>query len=179
MARNPQGTRKHARPENAGSHNIPNIDSYREDEDLPIRSMIKASQIARDYEGRYQGLWSDNALIDVIEAFFEFCATENLKPTQPLFRLYSGISQTTVDAWRYNRQGKFPTKQVIIGKCFDFMEAMLQNRLEKYPTGNIFLLKSSFGHKEQSQLDITTNGESISTSEDVKDLVAKLGLDKE
>jgi hypothetical protein len=58
------------------------------------------------------------------------------------------------------------------------MESQYINKGEKNPTMNIFLLKASFNYIEQGKLDITTNGESLETSEDVKEKLAKMGLGK-
>ena len=55
------------------------------------------------------------------------------------------------------------------------MEIYLQNQIDKYPTGSIFLLKSSHGHQDIKVINVTNNNV---TPEDVKDAVSKLGLDK-
>ena len=67
----------------------------------------------------------------------------------------------------------------MIDRALQIMEAYLQGNMDKYPTGSIFLLKTTHGHVESSKLDITSNGNSISDPAEVKDAISKLGLKKD
>jgi hypothetical protein len=59
------------------------------------------------------------------------------------------------------------------------METQYVNRAEKYPTANIFLMKTSHGHIESSKMDITSNGNSLSVNfDELREKIAQLGLDK-
>ena len=55
------------------------------------------------------------------------------------------------------------------------MEIYLQSNIDKYPTGSIFLLKSSFGHRDISTVEVNSTPTS---AEDISETVKKLGLDK-
>lgn len=126
----------------------------------------------------YKSQWTNEELMESIDEFFLYCLEKDVKPTQPLLRLWLGVSRTQFYEWRTNVP-KFGERTNILGMAMDFMEAYLQANIDKYPTGSIFLLKTSHGHIETSKMDVTTNGQSLSSDTDVKDLVGKLGLDKQ
>jgi hypothetical protein len=59
------------------------------------------------------------------------------------------------------------------------MEFYLQSNIDKYPTGSIFLLKTSHGHVEQNRLDITSNGMAMTPKADeIEQSIKMLGLDE-
>lgn len=164
----------HTSPETAGEKNL-------EGKELPEDKGGLNAVIYPVYEhGKlepYTGKWTDETLMDSIDKFFLYCMENHAKPTQPLLRLWLSISSSQIYDWK-NKPDKYGSKSEIIKQAFDYMEAYLQGNIDKYPTGSIFLLKTSYGHVESSKVDITTNGQNVNNVEDVKDLVSKLGLDK-
>lgn len=175
MARTYNAKGKHTSPENAGEQNITDIDNLPKDEIglneklLGVREKGKANI--------YKGQWTDEALAESLDEFFIYCTEVDLKPTQPLLRIWLNMAKSTMHEWR-TKPEKYGEKSNLINRAFDVMEAYLQGNIDKYPTGSIFLLKTSHGHIETSKMDITSNGQNITSTEEVKDLVGKLGLDK-
>jgi hypothetical protein len=129
-------------------------------------------------KGKYKGQWSDEDLAIELMSFFSYCEEVELKPTAPGLRLWLGVHRDTIHAWRTQKE-KYGVKSDLINTAYDWMETYLQGNIDKYPTGSIFLLKTTHGHVDASTVDITTNGQNINnTPEEVNDIISKLGLDK-
>ena len=167
----------HTSPETAGAKNLkeaspgqlkpgnPNITS----KIMPVWEHGRAND--------YKGLWTEDTLRESIDEFFQYCRTADLKPTQPLLRIWLNLSKVQWYEWLGNPL-KYGFKANLITLAIEFMEAYLQENIDSYPTGSIFLLKTSHGHIESSKLDVTSNGKSMPNAEDINSLVAKLGLTK-
>ena len=125
----------------------------------------------------YKGLWSPEDLQKEINDFLIYCEEVDTKPTIPLLTTWLGVSKAQFHRWRTEPQ--FGDKRDVIDRALQIMEAYLQGNMDKYPTGSIFLLKTTHGHVESSKLDITSNGNSISDPAEVKDAISKLGLKKD
>lgn len=125
----------------------------------------------------YKGGWTDEQFVESVNEFFAFCSERNFKPSQPALRVWLHVDKSTIHEWK-NNPAKYGVKSDVIKMAFDLMEIYLIGNIDKYPTGNIFLLKTSHGHVETSKVDVTTNGGSVTTSDEVKDAIAKLGLDR-
>lgn len=169
----------HTSPEKAGRQNItPEIEkSLPKDEDninAKIMPIYKQGMINR---GVYKGQWTDEQLAQAIADLFDYCASVNLKPTQPALRLWLGVHRDTIHAWRTQPE-KYGVKSDLIRWALDAMELYLQANIDKYPTGSAFLLRTSFGHVETSKLDVNATGNVSTSTDEVNDLVSKLGLDK-
>ena len=163
----------HTSPQTAGKKNLPkNINNTDKDN---INAMIMPVMLHGNKKG-YTGLWSDEELAKSIADFFCHCADNVVKPTVPLLRLWLNVTQTTLLEWR-NHPERYLGKSDIIKKSMDYMECYLQAQIDKYPTGSIFLLKTTHGHIEGSRLDITSNGKSLgSTSSEVNEELDRLGF---
>jgi Arc/MetJ-type ribon-helix-helix transcriptional regulator len=117
--------------------------------------------------------WTPDELIADVQAYFDYCAEHELKPCKAGLSLFLGIHKSTLYEWDANRT-RYGDISEIIRHAVELMEAQYVNRVEAYPTGNIFLLKSSHGHKDASEITINKSA----SEEDVKDTISKLGLDK-
>lgn len=168
----------HTSPKMAGVQNLKGVELPK-DEDNLMEKIMPVYKKGQENRGIYKGLWTDEALAEQIQAFFDYCRSVELKPTQPGLRLWLSVSRDTLWDWR-TKPERYGVKCDLINQAFDIMENYLQANLDKYPTGSIFLLKTSHGHVEQSKLDITSNGKGLSaTQTEVEDMVSKLGLDVE
>lgn len=164
----------HTSPEKAGVMNLEGKDFPKDEEGL-MSKLMPIYKKGNENRGIYKGQWSDQELMDEIDKYFQYCVDVELKPTQPSLRLWLGVTRTTIWEWR-TKPEKYGVKSNIIEQAFDVMEMYLQSNLDKYPTGSIFLLKSSFGHKDTMNVQID-NTNTVKPDE-VADVVAKLGLDK-
>ena len=159
----------HTSPETAGEQNFVG-------KDLPKDEGINA-QIYPAYKhgliSGYTGQWTDEQFSQSIVDFFDYCVEKNVKPTQPLLRLWLNVSKSQMNDWK-SQPLKYGGKSVILQKALDFMEAYLQSNMDKYPTGSIFLLKSTHGHEDKNTIEVQG-----SNPTEIKDTISKLGLDKE
>lgn len=120
----------------------------------------------------YTGKWTDEKFAESVDKFFQYCAENDIKPTQPLLRLWLNVSRSQLYDWR-NKPRTYGGKSDILERAFDYMEAFLQFNIDKYPTGSIFLLKSSHGHAETQNINFVGGD-----SDDVKENIKRLGLDE-
>jgi len=182
MATKYQAKGVHGSPEQAGVQNMrPEImekmKSQVPDEEninAKIMPIYKTGQVNRD---RYKGQWTPEQLRESISDFFDYCVSIGLKPTQPGLRLWLGLHRDTIHEWRTNK-AKFGLKTDILNDAFEFMEMYLQINIDKYPTGSAFLLRTSYGHVEQSKVNVETSNTDVS-ADGVKDMIARLGLAEE
>lgn len=170
--------KKRTNPEDAGRHNIPesHIKRHKEKEDDGINKHV-LELLKRSLSKTGQCSWTPHELAVQIIEYFDYCEEENMKPCKSGLRLYIGVSEKQYYDW-----GRYPEKygniSQVVKSANEAMETQYINKGEKNPTMNIFLLKASFNYIEQGKLDITTNGESLESSEDVKEKLAKMGLGK-
>lgn len=172
----------HTSPKTAGVQNMSesyiskNKDKHADDGLMAnIYDVYKQGTWARK---EYKGLWEDDLLESSIMEYFKFCTERELKPAKAGLRLWLGISKSQYWEWE-TKPDKYGYKSNLLAQASDFMELQYIGRIESYPTGNIFLLKTSHQHIETSKMDVTTNGQALQSTEEVKDLVSKLGLDKQ
>jgi hypothetical protein len=168
----------HARPEDAGVKNLPEgyADKNRDSENVMVGIMpiYKKGMVNRQ---NYKGIWEREDLEREIQAFFDYCTDNEVKVAKVGLSLWLGIGKSQMYEWVAN-PAKYGFKSEIMRDAFDLIEFSYIGRAEKYPTANLFLLRTSHGHVETSKLDIN-NTNAPTNTEDVNDLVSKLGLDKE
>jgi len=124
----------------------------------------------------YKGSWTEHDFANSIEEFFIFCDDCDMKPTPPALRRWMNVSASQISEWK-NNPARHGYKTEFIKEAYDIMEMFLQANIDKYPTGSIFLLKTSHGHIETSKVDVTTNDGNLN-AEDRKELVDKMGFNK-
>lgn len=167
----------HTSPDKAGKSNIEGLDMPK-DEDNLMGKILPVYKKGQENDKTYKGLWTEEQFTTCIDEFFQYCFEVGLKPTKPALQLWLSVSRETYNQWERFPE-KYGYKSDKINHANRVMEFYLQANLDKYPTGSIFLLKTSHGHIEQSKIDVTSNGHSMTQSaDDVKDLISKLGLDK-
>lgn len=120
----------------------------------------------------YKGIWTEDELEKSVSEFFQYCNTVELKPSKPALRVWLAISAEQYNQWEKDKE-KFGFKTDIIRLANSMMEMYLVGRVDKYPTGNIFLLKSSFGHKDSTNIDVTSHNAS---QDDIQEALKRLGL---
>ena len=126
----------------------------------------------------YKGRWTEEEFRDAIIGYFDFISEREIKPSKASLQLWLGCSRSQYYDWETDKTGRFEYKTDLVNIANRLIEASYVGRVEKYPTGNIFLLKTTQGYVEKSSVDVTTNGQTINSADEVKDLVGKLNLDK-
>ena len=167
----------HGRPENAGLKNMPEgYADKNKDEDNVLAGVLPIYKMGFKNRENYKGIWTEEDLGKEIMAYFEYCESNNVKVAKVGISLWLGISKETMYEWVRN-PAKYGFKSDLMKMAHDMIEGSYIGRAEKYPTANLFLLRTSHGHIEQSKIDISTNNTEVGQDE-VNDLVSKLGLDK-
>lgn len=168
-----------SQPHLAGEHNMTErrlkLDKDKENDGL----MDNVTEIfKKGTEQRRRGTnWTPEELEESLLEYFEYCGEKSLKPSKSGARLWLACSRSQYHAWE-TETAKYGGISDVIRMANDAMETQYINRGEQYPTMNVFLLKSSHKHIETSKMDVTTNGQALTSAEDVKDTISKLGLDK-
>lgn len=127
---------------------------------------------------RHRGFnWTCEELRDEIAKYFNYIMVTGLKPCKAGIRVWLGISRSQYFDWETKKE-IYGGISDLINFANDIMENQYIGRAEKYPTANIFLLKTSHGHVEKSAVDITSNGKDIKSADEINDVITKLGLDK-
>lgn len=121
--------------------------------------------------------WTGDDLARELKGYFEYCILKELKPCKAGIRTYLGISRTQYYAWQ-TESSKYGVISNLINQANDIMEQEYIGRSQKYPTANLFLLRTSHQHVETSKLDVQAVGIATTDANEVADLVAKLGLNK-
>lgn len=119
--------------------------------------------------------WTPEELESTIKDYFLYCEKNSLKPCKSGLQLFLGCSRDTYHAWA-TEKAKYGAISDLIRLANQAMETQYINRVEAFPTGNMFLLRTSHGHVEKSQVDVTTSNQT--NAEDINDAIKKLGLDK-
>lgn len=166
-------------PKNAGKvANTPEFDGRHKQDDTTdnlIHDLIPLMKRAYEMRATRGTNWTPMELQTAICEYFEYCASKDLKPSMSGLRLWLGISYETLSVW-LRHLDKYGTITEIMRDAKDCMEVQYINRAEKYPTANIFMLKSKHGYVEKTQVEINSN-QNITTNE-VDDVIKRLNLDK-
>lgn len=119
--------------------------------------------------------WTAEQMFEAIEEFFDYCAENEVKVYKGGLALWLGCHKGQIWEWE-NNPSKYGAITDVIRSACELIEGQYIGRAEQYPTANLFLLRSSHGHIETSKVDVVTNVPT--TTDDVKDIISKLGLDK-
>lgn len=144
--------------------------------DLQVANEVRVSQlydimrlgVKREFGN---GDWNEDLLEIAVDDFFQYCNENGIKPTVPLLRLWLNITPKEFTDW-LSQPYKYPWATRPIGRAMNFMEAYLQDEIEEYPTGAMFLLKTTHGHNEMQKISF-----SLGENEKIEDVISKLGLD--
>lgn len=121
--------------------------------------------------------WTEDEMSAECLQYFRWCAETESKPNKAGLALWLGATKSTLWAW-LNEPNKYGAISNVIAHSCALMENGYIGRIEKYPTGNVFLLKTSHGHVETSKLDVSDSRGEETNAQNVLERVAKLGLDK-
>jgi hypothetical protein len=172
----------HTKPETAGEHNIP--EGYVEKRQMDAEGQELMATLSDMYKKSTEkrlrkSAWTPELLDKEVNEYFEYCTVKNLKPSKSSLQIWLGVGKSQYYDWEQNKNYKYGDISEIINQANYIMETQYVNRAEKYPTANIFLMKTSHGHIESSKMDITSNGNSLSVDfNELKEKIAQLGLDK-
>ena len=171
MARKEPAKGVHTSPDKAGAKNMPENMSP---DDGSMEHILVIMENGDRNGKAYKGLWTEESLKTEIQAFFNYCFEKSVKPSKAGLATWLGTFKQTLWEWE-TKPEKYGYKSDLMKLANQAIEISYIARSEKYPTANIFLLKSSHGHQDTTKVDINTN---ITNVDEVKDMVSKLGLDK-
>lgn len=167
----------HTSPSKAGVKNMPNAEDLPKDETNNVQIINEVFKLGKQKDKAYKGLWTEELFNAEIGNFFDYCAEFSIKPVPTLLQLWLGVSKAQFGDWIAN-ESRYGYKSSSVKKAMQIIETYLQMNIDKYPTGNIFLLKTTHGHVDQARIDVTSGGARIGASADeVADMISKLGLD--
>lgn len=164
----------HTEPSKAGEKNMPKeyVDKNTDKDDNGMELLMPIIYKSKEQRKR-KSAWSAEELDDSITEFFEYCNEVKLKPSKTALQLWLGVSKSQYHAW-YSEKAKYGAISDCIDTANKIIETQYIGRVESFPTGNTFLLKASFGYADTQNINITTE----STPDEIKEMIAKLGLDK-
>jgi hypothetical protein len=167
----------HTSPLKAGEKNMPS--NYPETHPDVGNTMETLYPIwLKSFENRenYKGLWTEETLAEQLHEFFKYCFEKDVKPSKSALCLWLDISKAQFHDWQTKAE-KHGFKTSLLKKASLLIETSYIGRIEKYPTGNIFLLKTSHDHVETSKVEVENKSVGV-TTEDVNSVIEKLGLNK-
>lgn len=163
----------HTSPEKAGADNLSKqYVEKNKDPDKMMKDLMPVWNKGFENRENYKGQWTEETMAHEINEFFKYCFDNEIKPAKVGLGLWLGTVKQTIWEWETKPQHGF--KHELIKRACELIELSYIGRLESYPTGNMFLLKSLHGHSEVTKVEVTNN----TNVEDVKDMISKLGLDK-
>lgn len=127
-------------------------------------------------QGRKNTNWTEDEMREAVFEFFEYCTENEVKVYKGGLALWLGCHKGQIWEWE-NNPSKYGGITDVIKSACELIEGQYIGRAEQYPTANLFLLRTSHGHVETSKVDVNTNN-IATTTDDVKDIISKLGLDK-
>lgn len=164
------------RPEVAGAHNLPEKHIKRNTMDKEYETNYLTDMFTKSMEqSRRSTNWTPEEMEQSIFEYFQYCEEHSLKPCKSGLQLFLGCSRETYSAWGRDK-AKYGAISDKIQMANLLMETQYIQNIEKFSTGNMFLLRTSHNHVEKSQVDVNTS--SSTTAEDVDEAIKKLGLDK-
>jgi hypothetical protein len=167
----------HTRPDMAGPENLTEERIKRDKQegaDEIMSGLIDLYKITGEHlkEPR-KSAWTAEELHKAVLGYFEFCEERSLKPTKSAIQMYIGVSSSQYYDWG-KKEEVYGDISATIRWANYLIENQYVNRGEKYPTFNMFMLKSKHGYEDKSTIEVTNT-----TSEDVAERVKQLGLSKD
>lgn len=146
----------------------------KEKRDSKLAELFKrAVEANRKYEGKYN---YDDLLRETTN-YFEYENENNTRYSIVGLSLYLGMHKSQLYEWASNLE-KYGYRAEIMRWAFQIIERQCYERAESYPTANLAFLRAYHGVVDQSKVDVTSNGKTIGSGEEIASLIAKLGLDK-
>lgn len=180
MPRTYKSKDKQTKPSKAGAQNLPAdfIEKNKCAEDTGMGAIMEIRENGSKNRKTKGCNWTAEELEQEITNYFQFIKDNGIKPSKVSLSLWLGVSDAQIFAWVQHPQ-KYGVISDLMKDAFRSVESQYIQRIESYPTGNAFLLRTSHGHVEASKLDVTTNGREIRANEsEIMDIIGKLGLDK-
>ena len=165
---------EHSSPEVSGIQNLPKhyIERVKGTGGGIMEHIMEIYKKGKVNSREYKGLWDEESLESEIFDYFEFCTEYDVKPAKAGLRLWLGLSKSQYWEWENNFTDY---KANLLREASDFMELQYLGKLEKHPTGNIFLLKAGHGYSDKQELEIHSKDVS---KEEIGDIVNKMGLNE-
>lgn len=172
---------KHSSPETAGEKNMPKSYLNKNEGTMPEGEMANIYQVwnaglhMRSIREDYKGQWDEDSLATYIDGYFQFCAKKDMKPSKVGLQLWLGVSKSQYWEWE-TKPEKHTFKTNLVLMANQVMEMQYVSRVEKYPAGNIFLLKSGYGYKDNPEVIVRHEGNSVESKDELESSLKKLGL---
>jgi len=171
----------HTSPATAGVKNIPesHLKQYivKNGEENAMTKILPLWEQMLNVRQNYEGKWTEETLELAMNEYFQYCEAVGLKPSKSGLQLSLAIGTSQYNDWeRFPEKYGFKSELALL--CNKVIENQYIYQSEKFPSANLFLLRTSHGHIETSKLDVTSNGKEIINPEDVADKIKKLGLSK-
>lgn len=115
--------------------------------------------------------WTAEEVKDEIEAYFIYCCEYEVKPTTTALKMWLKVSDGQFYDWK-NKGEIYGEISSLVNTAIGTIEQEYINRGEKYPTMNMFLLKSKHGYQDTTNVNLTN---SINT-EDIGEIIRKSGF---
>jgi hypothetical protein len=142
--------------------NSPVIGNNGYDIDSPASQGLVSKLLTEALEAyRMPPVKSDEELLDRLDAYFERCASKDIKPTVEEMCLFTGYSIKTIWAWENEQRGGFSNRTAeIIKKSKAYMatfdaKLLLEGKLN--PVSYIFRAKNYYGMKDVQDVVLTPN----------------------
>ena len=170
--------RQHTNPENAGEENMTEEHIKRatdKEDDGLMENLTELFKFGMSPERRTRGLnWTGEELLVEIQNYFDFCSDKNLKPSKSGLRLYLGVSESQYFAWQKDSE-RYGIISELIRSAGDLMANQYINRGEKYPTFNMFMLKTKHEYQETNKFEVTTK----TSADEIAEKLRQLGIAKD
>ena len=156
MPRTYKSKDKHTKPSLAGEQNMSEkyLSKNKAKEDNRVGDLIPLLDISIERIKRGSA-WTFEELAVEGRKYFEYCEERQLKPNKVGLQMWLGVSKQQYFDWLSNRD-RYGEISDLITQLDRGVENQYIERLESYPTGNMFLLKSLHGYKDTQEININT-----------------------
>lgn len=180
MGRVHMNTENHTSKESAGLQNFNSkmLEEYKDEESGMLLAMIAPifkKSIGSETQNRKPN-WNAEDLRYELGQYFQYFAENGLKPSKSSIRLWLNVSPSGYRRWEMEPE-RFGEIHEVIMLANDVLETQYINRGEKHPALNTFLLKTSHGHRDVQNLEVTAVNKL--EKRDIDTAIDKLKLEEE
>jgi hypothetical protein len=150
-----------------------------QDEELAVtmHDLLPIWNKSTENRTNYKGLWTEKTLSYEIDQFFRYCFDRNIRPCKSALLLWLDLSHSQANKWVKDiSQNNYKGEMLL--RAFMLMETNYIQRSEKYPTANLFLLKTNHGYVETSKVDVNNVSDEKVSLDEINEVVNRLGLGK-
>jgi len=173
--------KKHTCPDRAGEKNMKAVlikaDEEKSELDKHNAKMLgKLIRMKNLRRGENETKWTEETFRKNMDLLLDWCYENEVELSIPVMRMWFNVSPRMFNYWKQDE--KYGFIYDTIWEALDLIESITLSKIERYPVGNIFKLKSIHKYCDTQKIDITSNGKEIVSKDEINDLVDKLGLNK-